>query len=439
MTTVHELEGGAKLFVEAHHTIPLVSIVVALRRGNGHDPEGKDGLARIAMRMLRRGVHGLDARAVDDRIDRLGGEMAVDTSSSSVAVHGQVIARNLDAYADLLAQMLAAPTLPDDELERLKRETAAELAEGRDSDRNLAQKAFRHASFGAHPYGRDGAGKASTVAGIGLDDVKAFHRREVVKSSLVFGFAGDVTDEKARAIAEKILAALPAGPAPEDTIGPPTFATGGRRLVFVDKPERSQTQILIGGTGTWPHDDDHAALGIGTAIFGGTFTSRLMKEVRSKRGWSYGASARASIDRQRQTFSMWTFPSSTDAAACIELQLGMWEKLVKEGVTPKEVAFMQRFLARSHAFEVDTAQKRLHQFLDVEILNLPADYYSGYLEHVKAVTAESTSAALANRLAPQDALVVVVGTAKDLLASVEKVIPGLVDTQVIPFDKEDGV
>ena len=82
----------------------------------------------------------------------------------------------------------------------------------------------------------------------------------------------------------------------------------GRRLLVVDKPERTQTQILVGTLGTSPHDDDHVPLVVGNAVFGGTFTSRLMKEIRSKRGWSYGASARAGIERQRQSWVLWTFP-----------------------------------------------------------------------------------------------------------------------------------
>ena len=85
----------------------------------------------------------------------------------------------------------------------------------------------------------------------------------------------------------------------------------GRRLLVVDKPERTQTQILVGTMGTSAHDDDHVPMVVGNAVFGGTFTSRLMKEIRSKRGWSYGASARTGIDRRRQSWVLWTFPAAT--------------------------------------------------------------------------------------------------------------------------------
>src|SRR5690606_30281998 len=111
----------------------------------------------------------------------------------------------------------------------------------------------------------------------------------------------------------------------------------GRNLVVVDKPERSQTQILIGGLGSSPHDPDHVPLLVANTVFGGTFTARLSEEVRSKRGWSYGAYSSLPYDRRRQAFSMWTFPASTDAAACVALELQLLESWVTEGITEAEL------------------------------------------------------------------------------------------------------
>jgi zinc protease len=202
----------------------------------------------------------------------------------------------------------------------------------------------------------------------------------------------------------------------------------------VDKPERTQTQIIIGGLGTAPHDDDHVALGVANAVLGGSFTSRLMREVRSKRGWSYGASARLSVDRQRQAFSMVTFPAATDAAPCIELELTLLEEFVTKGVLPRELSFIKRFLTRSHAFDIDTASKRLHQAIDVEVLGLPADYYSGYVAQVEAVTLEQANLAVKKRLSTEDLQVIVVGTASQILDGVRAAIPRLAEHAVEPFD-----
>jgi zinc protease len=274
------------------------------------------------------------------------------------------------------------------------------------------------------------------VRSITLDDVRAYYKQQLSPANLVIGFAGDVTEEHARALAGGFVERLATAPAPPDDIPEPALQPG-RRLVFVDKPERTQTQILIGRLGTWPHDADHTALTVASAIFGGTFTSRLMKEIRSKRGWSYGASARAAIDRRRQAFSMWTFPSAADAPKCIALEIDMLQKLSDKGVTPAEVRFIQRYLARSFAFEVDTAPKRLHHALDTELLNLPEGYFSTYVERIGEVTAEAASTAVRARLAPDALLVAVVGTASQLLDDVTRAVPGIESTSVVPFDVED--
>jgi zinc protease len=162
-----------------------------------------------------------------------------------------------------------------------------------------------------------------------------------------------------------------------------------------------------------------------------------MREVRSKRGWSYGAYARLSVDKQRQAFSMWTFPAATDAPACIALELELLETFVTKGVTAKELSFVQKFLSRSYAFDIDTASKRLHQALDVDVLGLAADYYDGYLDHLAKVTVDQANAAVTARLSTDDLLVVVVGTASELEEKVRTSIPRLDEHKVVPFDREE--
>jgi zinc protease len=429
------LEGGTLVFLEPSHDVPLVSLVLALRCGSAVDPEGQSGLARIAVRMLRRGAEGLSSEQIDFRVDALGAEMAVDTSSSTVAIHAQVIARNVDPFVDLVARLLASPTFPEDELERLKRESIAEIIEARDNDRVIAQKAMQRTFFEGHPYGRNAGGTTESIPHIGRDEVIAFYRRCVVRRNLVIGIAGDMTREHAEQAARRLIAGLPEGTAVEDDVVEPKLRAG-RRLLVVDKPERTQTQIIVGTMGTSARDEDHVPLVIANAVFGGTFTSRLMREIRSKRGWSYGASARASIDRHRQAWTMWTFPAAADAGPCLALSVELMAAWVSGGVTPREVAFIQRYLVRSHAFDVDTAPKRLHQALDIELLDLPADYFSGWTQHVRDVTAASASAAIARRIVPADLLCVVVGTASEVLDPLRNAIPDLTEATVVPFDTE---
>jgi zinc protease len=429
------LDGGVLALLEPAHAVPLVSIVIALRCGSDADPRGQSGLARIVMRMLRRGCAGMTAEQIDFRIDALGAEVAVDTSASSVAMHVQVIARNLDGLVDLLGAMLGSPTFHEGELERLKRETVAEIEDARDSDRIVAQKALQRTLFEGHAYGHNPGGTIDSVRAIGLDDVISFYRRFVVRANVVIGVAGDVTADRVPGVIAKLTAGLATGEPAPDAVSDPTMRPG-RRLLVVDKPERTQTQILVATLGTSPHDEDHVPLYVANAVFGGTFTSRLMREVRSKRGWSYGASTRTSVDRHRQAWTLWTFPASGDAAPCMKLVLDLMEAWVEKGVTAREVAFIKRYLVRSHAFDIDTPQKRLHQALDVELLGLPADYFTGWLDRVRAVDADAASQAVARRIHPEDLQCVTVATAANILEAMRAAIPRLAETNVVPFDAE---
>jgi zinc protease len=430
-----DLGSGVTLLVEESHAVPIVSIVVALAAGSAHDPAGKEGVLRFALRMLRRGCKGLTAAEIEDALDRLGGEISIDASTSSAVVYGQVIGRNLDAFIDLMARLMESPEFPEDEFGRLQRETVAELLEVQDNDRALAQRAFRRTLFAGHLYGRATGGTTASIQGLTSKDARASYTQHFVRGNALVGFAGDVSREKAESLTARLLEKIPAGAKAKDPVGEPS-PLRGRHLVFVDKPERTQTQVLIGTLGTSPHDEDHISLSVANAVFGGTFTSRLTREIRSKRGWSYGVSSRLSVDRHRHAFNMWTHPAATDAPACIALELDLLEKLIASGVTPKETSFIKRYLTRSYAFEIDTATKRMHQLLDVDLLSLPPDYYSAYTEHVEAVTPETTNASITQRLSKDDLVIVVVGTASEIFESVKSAIPNLANATVVPFDQE---
>jgi zinc protease len=355
-----DLDGGAIGFVESSSALPIVTVVASWKSGGTSDPEGKDGLARFTGRMLRRGAKGITAEEIESSIDRLGGEIALECGPSTTTLHGQVIKRNLDAFVELLARLIGSPTFEEEELGRLRRESIAELVDMRDSDRALANVALRRALFAGHPYARGATGRTSTIETFRRDDVVASYEDRFVRGNLVLGFAGALTAEEARRAGETLARATREGPRSNGAVSEPARPTG-RALVFVDKPERTQTQILIGTLGTWPHDPDHFPLVTATAVLGGTFTSRMMREIRSKRGWSYGTSARLSVERRRHAFTMSAAPGKNDCAPCIELEIDMLGDFVEKGISQRELAFIKNFLVRSHAFEVDTAPKRLGQ------------------------------------------------------------------------------
>ncbi len=423
------------IYVEQSQALPLVSIAIALRSGASSDPQGKEGLTRIMVRMLRRGCRGLASHEIEEKIDALGAEFSADVSASVITLHADVISRSLEPLVDLLVTMMTEPTFDEVELGRLLRETQGEIVEARDNDRALCTRQFRRWVFENHPYGRRIGGTIPSVSAITRQDVVDRYRRHFVRDNIAIALAGDIDEARAARLSERLLAGVPSGEPLADRIAAPE-PKRGRRLAFVDKPERTQTQILMGGIGSHPRDGDHIALHVATTIFGGTFTSRMMRAIRSERGWSYGAYARLPYDRQRDAFSMWTFPSAKDAAGCIALELELTTAWRDQGITPKELAFAKRYLVRSHAFDIDTPQKRVHQKLDVDLFDLPADYHTEYTHKVEAVTLEEAHEAVRRRISMDDLVVAVVGTHAEIGEAVANAVPGLTKVEVIAFDAE---
>ncbi len=412
----------------------MVDFEVTLRTGSTFDPKGKEGLARLTARMVRMGTKKMRALAVEESIDALGASLGIETAPSYTRLSGAVIKRNFARFMALLSHLLREPAFRAVDLAQAKRETLSDLIENRDNDRGLAAREFRRTVFGDHAYARSVVGTQASIKRITRNNLLSHFATHYRAPNMIFGFAGDITLAEAKAVVDLEFGKIPRGVVPKEKTPEPK-PLRGRRVVIVDKPARSQTQVFIGGLGTNPRDSDHVALAVANTVFGGTFTSRLMREVRSVRGWSYGASSRLGSDRKREAFYMWTFPAATDAVACVALELDLLETLLKKGITKKELRFAQNYLANSNAFEIDTPIKRLDQRVDIELYNLPRDYFSKHIEQVRAVSLTAANRALKKRLSAKNLAIVLLATAsevKDGLAA----LPGVARVDIVPFDRD---
>jgi zinc protease len=147
---------------------------------------------------------------------------------------------------------------------------------------------------------------------------------------------------------------------------------------------------------------------------------------------SYGASSSLGHDRQREMWTMWTFPAAKDALTCLELQLRMYEDWVQQGIRASELRRAKSFLVKSHAFEIDTAQKRLDQRIEAELFDLPSDYFDAFVSRVQGVSLADANAALVRRMSRRDLAITVVATASELKADLTRLIKNV---HVVPFDR----
>jgi zinc protease len=424
---------GPVVLVEPGDDVPVVSGTVALRVGAALDPPGREGLARLCARLLRRGAWGWNAAAVDGRIAALGAELWTEVSAFSTFLHFRVVRRAAERFVELVSTLLARPTFEPDEILRLKHVTMAELVAARQSDTSLAERALRRMLFCGLPQGRSVLGTPESLAAISADDLGAHHRRAYVRANAVVAISGDVSADEGEKLALRLLALLPDG-APAPAPPAPGEPARGRRLVFVDKPRRALVPMVVGGLAGHARDDDYVPLLVANTAFGGTFSSRLVQEVRVKRSYSYGVASRLERSRHRETFAIESMPSAQRAAACLALELELLEALCDRGLDDDEVAFAKSYLRRSHPMTLDTPRKRVERPLQAALFDLPEGFHASYLPKLRKVTRRAASTAAAVRLPVRDLVIAVVGTYEDVGEAIERAIPGLADVTRLSAD-----
>lgn len=425
--------GGIPVHVEPSHALPLVDVEILCCEGSVLDPPGREGLTRLAAQMVRRGPQGMSAEAFDEAIESLGAALSATISPHVVRFHGSVIRRNLEPFLKLVGRMLAKPGLRAKDLARQKRKNEAELVELRDHDRSLAARAFRRHLFRDHAYGRPASGTLETVGSFTRDEVAAQVERLVCAENMLVGVAGDITAEELAPLLERELGDLRSGAPCRVELGPPRIAPG-RRVLVVDKAQRSQTQVYIGTLGARLAEPDYHALLVANTGFGGTFTSRLVQEVRAERGWSYGAGSKLGVDREREAWTMWTHPGAEQVLDCLRLELELLDAWVGEGLTDDEVARASDYLVKSHAFDLETAEKRLEPQLETALYDLPRDYFPRFVEQVRAVTTRAAADAVRARIAKDDLSIALVATATDELMAGLAALPGVRAVDRVPVD-----
>jgi zinc protease len=405
--------------VEPSHDTPLVWFDVAIRGGAAADPIGVEGLHRHAALLARRGAGDRDRAALDETLDAYGAALDISLSRDAVTVSGLALSRHLDAVVDLAADVLAAPRFAEDEHARLLRETPQVLDEIRDDDSALATRWFDWLCCPGHAYGRTSLGTEASLARIGRAAAIELWRREVVPGNLVIGLAGDVDDATAARVVQRLVERLPAASRPAIAYDVPARAAPGRRTILVDKPDRTQAQLRIGHLSARYGVADTPAIAIAEAVLGGMFSSRLMQEIRVKRGWSYGAGCSLRRSRLPHWFEIWMAAGIDVAGPAVALTLDLLADYAAHGPTDDEVDFARSYLVGAMPFHVATARQRMQLAVRDAVFELPAGFTTRLPEALGALSAADVRAACARYLLPDAAVIVAVTTADQARSALE--------------------
>ncbi len=401
------------VFVEAAHDAPLVWFDITMYGGAAFDPAGIEGLHRHAALWARRGAGSRNRQTLDEYLDQLGASLEVGVGRDSVTMSGVALTRTIDRVIDAACDILAAPRFDHDEHARLLRETPQLIDEVRDDDGALATRWFDYRCCPGHPYGRTALGTEASLRRITVDNAAAAWRRLVATNNIVIGIAGDVDEARAQQLGQRILAHLPAG---EKMGAPPDTWTRlpGMRTTIVDKPARTQAQIRIGHLTPSYRPDQAPAIAIAEAALGGMFSSRLMQEIRVKRGWSYGAGCGFRRSRISHWFEAWMATGIEVAVPAVKLTRDILRDFAENGPNDEEIDLARSYLVGALPFQRATARQRMQLAVRDTVMSLPSNFAAHLSAAIAATTGAEVRQACRDFLAPDDLATVIVTTGESI-------------------------
>jgi zinc protease len=428
---------GSVLIVEEDRSVPIVHVVVASRSGSASDPRHREGLTNLSAEWARHGAGSRSRAQLDEALDALGATLEVRTEPDSTRFEGEVLARNLDAYLALVADVLIRPAFTPAEFTKTRDEVLGQIDEQRNEDRMLCARFFMRNLFGDHPYGHPPDGIKPALEAATASEAAGHFHHHFVGHNLIFAFSGDVQAEALSTALTRAMRGLSDAPAPP--VNPlemrAPVSLSGWRIQLVDKPDRQQSQLMFGHPALRATDPDFVPLSVGLAAFGGrAMSSTLMDEVRRKRGLAYGAYLQLEERRATGGAVGWVFSATDKTVAMMKLVLKLYVSFMEKGLDAQQVSFFQRFLAGSHAAELDAPDHRLAARVTNEITGLPPDFLETFAARVAATTPDQVNAAIKRHVRARDLAITMVATAatmKKLLIDA-KVQESAID--VVPYD-----
>jgi zinc protease len=402
------LENGARvLFVESR-SVPILDVAVDFRAGSAFDPPDRSGLAAMTQHLARFGAGGLTEEEIARRLGDVGAQLSgrIDVDRAGFVLRTLSARPERTQALDVFARVVQSPDFPLPALERERARIGTNLREEATRPGIIASRLFFAAAYGSHPYAARPLGDADGVRALTRETVVDFRRRFYSGVSAVVSIVGDVSRAEAGEIARQVAGGLPTGSVRAPL--PPVASLAAGQVRRVPHPSL-QSHILIGTPAASRSDPDFFALLVGNHVLGGSgFSSRLVAEVREKRGFAYSvfSSIQPWLDRGPFQISLQTRKDQTDEALAVVRSV-LFEFLSK-GPTDAEMNSARRNLVSGFPLRIDTNREVLDQVSMIGFHDLPVDWLSQWPRLVERVTREDVVRAF-QRLDPQRLVTVVVG------------------------------
>jgi zinc protease len=405
---------GIEAWLVREPTVPLVALDFAFRGGANQDPADKPGVANMVSTLLDEGAGDVDAKTYHERLENKAIELGFEADRDYFSGSVRTLVENADEAFDLLKLALTSARFDSEAVERMRGQLLSNLRREATSPNEIANRQWWATAFAGHPYGRPVHGTVDTISAITADDLKAYTHRVFARDKLKVAIVGNIDAARASEIVEKVFGTLAAKSelVPVATVEPQGL---GRRIaVDLDVP---QSVVVIGGAGIPRKDPDFiAAFIVNHILGGGTFSSRLYREVREVRGLAYSVYSSLVPLSHAALFMGGTATRGDRATQTLDVVEKEIQRLAESGPTEDELAKAKSFLKGSFALRFDTSTKIAGQLVQIQLEDLGIDYIDRRNSLIDAVTLGDVRR-VAKRLLDAGLLVTVVGRPQQGLAA----------------------
>jgi zinc protease len=407
------LDNGLRVLVAENHNAPLVSMRTLVRSGADYDTPELAGLASLTGELLDEGAGTRDAVRLAEDLGLLGASLGsgADWDASFISVDS--LSRTFGDAFTIFADVNRRPALPESSLERVKSERLMELIQQRDEPAAIAGKRFSNLIYGSGAYGNTVIGNPESVARITVEDVRRYYATHYVPNHGSIVITGDIETERALDAASRLFSDWPAAALPpRPQVSPKQMEAS--RIYLIDRPTAVQSEIRIGHIGIARSTEDYFALSVMNGLLGGLFNSRINLNLREKHGYTYGARSMFALRRQAGPFVVSAPVRNEVTRESVTEVLAELRRIRTGDVEQHELDDTKNYLMGSFPSTVQTAGDVAGRLLDMELYDLPQDYFDRYRENIGGVSKTDVEHVAQKYIDPDRAIIVIVGNAEQI-------------------------
>lgn len=396
---------GLNYWLVSDNTVPLITVSFSFTGGSVLDPAGKEGVSELLSVTLDEGAAEMDSQSFQTRLEETAVRLSFNSRAERFSGVMRTLSNNKEVAFELLGKAISQPRFDSEPVQRMASRIQARLRGDLTDANSIASETWFASAFPAHPYGAPRSGTIASIGRIEPADLRMIHGRIFKQNGLKLAVVGDIDVQSASAFIDSTFGALPEGEVLPEIVAPAQIA---EETIFVplDKP---QTTIRMGGNSILIDDPDFiTAYVVNHILGGGSFTSRLYKEVREKRGLSYSVFSYLSSFDELGFFFVGAGSRNDRAEEAREVIVAELKRMAEEGPTAAEMRAAKDYLKGAYALRFDTSDKIATQLVGLQIQGRDADYINQRNELIESITLDD-AVRVAKRIYSSPLLTVVVG------------------------------